>query len=208
MIWFSWKKYPFATYSSKPISHIMRLFLCIATAITLYGYFNHIATERIYWQFDFVLHYKTNKEVENIQDCFYIIGVMVFLLVLLNYLLRVAPVVGIPLWFKCVLLVTLFFNAAQKWIYESIEAHMEMCEELNKNDTLCNLYIHYDTSTKSLSKLEKWLYYATKGLTPLTYTITMELFIACMAIVVHLSHERGNTVPQNIPRMVLRTHTI
>ena len=82
----------------------MGLFLCIATAIAFYGYFNHIATIRIYWKYDFVLHYQENKVLENVQDCFYIACVIIYLPSQLNYLLRVAPEIRISVWLKWVIL--------------------------------------------------------------------------------------------------------
>uniref|UniRef100_A0AC35FHH3 Uncharacterized protein n=1 Tax=Panagrolaimus sp. PS1159 TaxID=55785 RepID=A0AC35FHH3_9BILA len=100
----------------------------------------------------------------------------------------VAPVTHISVFDKTLFVSTLLINAFQKWVFESIEVHMEMCEEFNHAKHMCKTYINYTTSTKDLSHPKQELYASTNYLDPLTYTITMELFFACIALLFHFSH--------------------
>lgn len=52
-------------------------------------------------------------------------------------------------------------NSLQKVVFESIEAHMEMCEKMNnESEKRCLKYIHYHTSIDNLTAPQEELYYS------------------------------------------------
>lgn len=68
----------------------MGIFVFSTTLIALYGYYSKCSKIRIFWDYDFVLHY-SRQWLEMLMDIFYMFCVVIYLLVQLPFVVIIVP---------------------------------------------------------------------------------------------------------------------
>uniref|UniRef100_A0A914YUF3 Odorant receptor n=1 Tax=Panagrolaimus superbus TaxID=310955 RepID=A0A914YUF3_9BILA len=155
------------------------------TLVTVVGYYNRFSYMRVFWKFDFVLNY-TVPDLELPVDVFCVIAIILYLIFQPYYCIIIAPRIGVTIIEKSLFGTTLFLNAFQKWLLETMLVNSEVCEHMRSHDSRCRAFIHYHTNRQNLTQAQNDLYTDVENGASLTYTCTLELFIGVLALLLYL----------------------